>query len=130
MPRAPRRCPGDDYQCANTITTGRYCPEHRQSWSGERTASSRVTGTRQWQRFRRHILRRDGYRCQVRGPRCIGHADQVDHDTNLAAGGTHLDPKNARAICRSCHQDKTAREAAAGRSAWKRTPEHHPGLTR
>jgi 5-methylcytosine-specific restriction protein A len=130
MPRAPRRCPGDGYKCPNVISTGAYCPEHRKSWAGERTASSKVTGTRAWQRFRRQILRRDGYQCQERGPRCEGHADQVDHGHNVATGGAPFDPANASAICGPCHQDKTAREAAAGRSAWKRSPEHHPGLRR
>ncbi|MDP7703194.1 MULTISPECIES: HNH endonuclease [unclassified Mycobacterium] len=96
------------------------------AWSGPRTASSKITGTRAWRKLRVEVLKRDHNRCQVRGPNCIGHADEVDHDHNVAAGGAKLDPRNARAICEPCHRDKTRGESTRGQSAWKRQPESHP----
>ena len=61
---------------------------------------------------------------------------QLDHITNLAAGGTnHI--SNVQWLCRPCHTDKTAREATAGRahaiatrgtlSRRNRNLEPHPG---
>ena len=51
MPRAPRRCPGDNYQCPNLIRgSAKYCPAHSKSWTGPRTASSKVTRTTAWRR--------------------------------------------------------------------------------
>ncbi|KLO25891.1 hypothetical protein ABW16_21500 [Mycolicibacter heraklionensis] len=93
-----------------------------------RTASSAITSTWAWRKFRLDILDRDGWRCQERGPNCIGRADQVDHPENVAAGGAHLDPDNARAICGPCHEPKTQVEASRGRTAWQRPAERHPGL--
>ena len=61
-----------------------------------------------WRRFRIRILDRDGWQCQVRGPRCIpdlrikGNAT-VDHVIPLVLGGARLDPANARAACRPCN---------------------------
>lgn len=97
-------------------------------WDGPRTASSRVTGTRAWRKLRHAVLERDGYQCQERGPNCIGYANEVDHNANIAAGGAELDPANARAICEPCHRPKTRSESIHGQSVWKRKPEPHPGL--
>lgn len=97
-------------------------------WDGRRTASSRVTSTYEWQKLRKQVLERDGHECQERGPNCIGYANEVDHDHNVAAGGAKLEPRNARAICTPCHRDKTRRESVRGQQAWKRQPEPHPGL--
>lgn len=72
------------------------CPVHVQ------TTTQRGYGS-DWQRFRLGILRRDGRRCQVRGPSCSGLATEVDHIVALAHGGGRLDPDNARASCRSCN---------------------------
>jgi 5-methylcytosine-specific restriction protein A len=97
-------------------------------WDGPRTASSRITSTHAWRKLRAEVLERDGYECQERGADCIGYADEVDHDHNVAAGGEELDPRNARAICGPCHRNKTRGESIRGQSAWKRKPEKHPGL--
>lgn len=100
------------------------------AWDGPRTASSRITSTYEWQVLRRDVLDRDGHECQERGPNCIGYANEVDHDHNVAAGGAELDPRNARAICTVCHEEKTRRESRRAQVAWKRQPERHPGLLR
>jgi 5-methylcytosine-specific restriction enzyme A len=113
MPRAPRRCPGDEYQCPELITgSARYCRAHTESWKGERTASSRVTGSAEWQAFRRDILERDGHACQIRYPGiCIGYADVVDK-IKPAARRPDLayDPDNARAACGPCNDHKARTE--------------------
>jgi 5-methylcytosine-specific restriction endonuclease McrA len=130
MPRAPRRCPGDDHACPNLVRNAAYCPDHTKSWKGKRTKSGQVTSTAAWKRLRLQILKRDNYRCQERGPRCTGRATQVDHIVNVAAGGAELDPANLQSICPSCNAIKASREAAKARNAWKRQPERHPGLIR
>jgi 5-methylcytosine-specific restriction protein A len=64
-----------------------------------------------WQKLRREILERDRGLCQPcqRSGR-VTLAREVDHIVNKARGGTD-DPGNLQAICRVCHQQKTARES-------------------
>lgn len=59
-----------------------------------------------WRRIRLVILKRDGYRCQVRGRRCTGVATEVDHIVRLIDGGAPLDPDNLRAACRRCNRGR------------------------
>lgn len=100
------------------------------AWSGPRTTSSRVTSTHAWRKLRQQVLERDRHQCQTRGPDCIGHATQVDHPHNTAAGGTHASLDNAQAICEPCHTRKTQAEAQRARRPRtnRRPPEQHPGL--
>ncbi|MEN4399378.1 HNH endonuclease [Mycolicibacterium senegalense] len=128
MPRAPRRCPGDNGNCTNLIRNTRYCPDHTTAWGGKRTTSSTVTSTAAWKRLRLQVLERDNHQCQAREPGCTGEATQVDHIVNTAAGGAELDENNCQAICPSCNARKAQREAVNARTAWKRQPERHPGL--
>jgi 5-methylcytosine-specific restriction protein A len=128
MPRAPRRCPGDNGNCPQLIRNATHCPEHRTSWAGTRTKSSEVTSTAAWKRIRLVVLERDGYTCQIRGPYCTTHATQVDHIINTASGGAELDPTNLQSTCPPCNARKAQRESVAARNAWKRQPERHPGL--
>ena len=130
MPRAPRRCPGNDGTCTNLIRNATYCDDHTQAWAGKRTTSSALTNTAAWKRIRVKVLQRDGHRCQIRGPGCTSHATQVDHILNTAAGGAELDPANLQSACASCNARKAQREATKARNAWKRQPERHPGLMR
>jgi 5-methylcytosine-specific restriction protein A len=113
MPRAPRRCPGDDYTCPNKVTTTPYCPDHTKVWGGKRTTSSKVTSTAQWKRLRLRVLKRDKGRCQLRYDGCTGRATQVDHIISTAAGGAELDPNNAHAVCMHCHSVKSQTESRA-----------------
>jgi 5-methylcytosine-specific restriction enzyme A len=80
-------------------------------WQHAESSHKRGYGYR-WQKLRERILRRDDYLCQP----CLAHsrvtpATEVDHITPKAEGGTD-DPGNLQAICRECHAEKTAREAA------------------
>lgn len=107
----------------------------RSGWqrAGKPTASATVTRGYAWQRLRRHVLKRDDYTCQIRGPRCIEEATEVDKiipasvDPSLA-----LDEDNCRAACAPCHRQVTARQAseasrrARQRRSGKRPPRVHP----
>ena len=56
-----------------------------------------------WRKVRALILARDGYLCQIKGPKCTVGADTVDHVVSIAEGGALLDPTNLRAACQACN---------------------------
>lgn len=56
-----------------------------------------------WQTVRRQILERDGYTCQIRGPKCTTTANHVDHIIPITKGGPWYDPTNLRASCKNCN---------------------------
>jgi 5-methylcytosine-specific restriction endonuclease McrA len=78
------------------------------------SAHDRRYSTAAWQRLRRAVLARDGYVCQVQGPRCTGIADTVDH---VLPSSTHPHlfwaEENLRASCRRCNFGRGNRAAAA-----------------
>ena len=82
-------------------------------------------------RTKTRILHRDNHTCQIHGPHCTHTATEVDHITPQAQGGTH-NPENLRAVCKTCHREKTKTEATEGKrrkAAMARMPiESHPGL--
>jgi len=86
----------------------------------------------EWKIRKAHVLAQHQGRCH----QCLHPgAEQVDHIINVAAGGTHelgnLAPihNNPCPVCqRRCHQEKTQREARAGRPSRRRPTEAHPGL--
>jgi 5-methylcytosine-specific restriction protein A len=107
MPRAPRRCPGDNGNCPNLITNRRYCDDHTVAWKGERTASSRATSSWEWQQLRADILDRDGHQCQIRYDVCTGYATVVDKIVPAARRpDLARDPRNLRAACLDCNDLK------------------------
>lgn len=64
-----------------------------------------------WDKLRKSILARDRYICQS----CLEKgrvkpANQVDHITPKAKGGADA-PSNLQALCRTCHDEKTIRDA-------------------
>lgn len=80
------------------------------AWS-ETSRHQRGYGTA-WDKLRRQILARDKHLCQT----CLSvgkltQASQVDHVTPKSRGGTDA-PNNLAAICKTCHETKTAKEAA------------------
>lgn len=97
-------------------------------WQG---STRRATLGKDYFHNRAIVMRRDGHRCQIRGPRCIGEATDCDHI------GDRLDhrPENMRAACRPCHLERSAGQggAAAGQARRARAasrfrePEPHPG---
>jgi len=81
-----------------------------------------------WARRRLRVLRRDGYRCQVRdaaGLKCLERGNEVDH---IVAGDDH-DYANLQTICRDHHEAKTLAEAKAAIQAKsrRRPAPRHPG---
>ncbi len=80
-----------------------------------------------WRKIRVRVLRRDGGRCQIAGPSCLGAASEVDHighrdDHRLV---------NLRSVCKPCHRLRTAdqaRDAIATIQARKYRVEKHPGM--
>lgn len=128
MPKAPRRCQGQQGNCGNLIRNSNYCPDctREKAWSGKRTHSGHITGTAQWKRVRLEALDRDGYQCQIEGPACTGHATQVDHIVNVAAGGALYDLNNLQSACAPCNARKAQQESVASRTATRRRA-RHPG---
>lgn len=91
---AKRRCLG----CGYYILTGSRCAMCR---TRQKAKYSDPT----YQANRRLVLVRDGYKCQIKGPRCTVSATEADH----------IDPHgpsevwNMRASCRPCNAGKRDR---------------------
>lgn len=50
------------------------------------------------------VLARDGYRCQIRGPKCKGRATEVDHFVPIIEDASKaFDLDNCRAACKPCN---------------------------
>ena len=73
-----------------------------------------------WQRIRPVILHRDGYQCQIQGPRCAGLATTVDHIDDVDTHGPAIPPLDRlRAACVPCN---SGRGAAMGNAKRARKP--------
>ena len=57
--------------------------------------------TRAWRRIRVHVLARDGYRCRIQLPGCIGRANAVHHTIDRTLVGD--DPNFLIAACQACN---------------------------
>ncbi|WP_068274795.1 HNH endonuclease [Aldersonia kunmingensis] len=104
------------------------------SWDNTNRAR---TSSREHVARRKRVLARDGHRCQIRGPRCIGTANYCDHIRNVASFANPADAEtdeNCQAACKPCHDQKSAGEGvsarATNRARLKLPPEPHPGLLR
>lgn len=75
-----------------------------------------------WQKKRIEILERDHYACRVRGPRCTGTADQVDHIVPVEDGGPIFEDTNLRAACHWCNTWRAQQQKS--RYGWKRARTH------
>jgi 5-methylcytosine-specific restriction endonuclease McrA len=73
--------------------------------------------TQKWRKLRVRILERDGWRCRVQLPGCLGRATEVDHITPLDAGGDPYDPSNLRAACSRCNRRMGSRYTNTQRAA-------------
>ena len=74
-------------------------------------------------RFRRAILRRDGYRCRT----CRGAGRlEVHHPKPVHLGGRERDPANAETLCRVCHLAHHAdeRDVHPDLAAWRHFLKH------
>jgi 5-methylcytosine-specific restriction enzyme A len=81
-----------------------------------------------WPDIRAAVLDRDGHVCQIRGPRCTGRANQVDHAGDRDDHRLHA----LRAACRTCHAQRTATQGHDSmrqiRTKARHPVEQHPGL--
>lgn len=73
-----------------------------------------------WQRTRRRVFDRDGWRCV----RC-GNAGRLEchHKVPMTAGGAALDLANLETLCRRCHVAESRRERrrpTEREAAWRR----------
>jgi 5-methylcytosine-specific restriction endonuclease McrA len=82
-------------------------------------------GKAAWRRARLACLQAANWRCQIRGPGCIGAASTVDHIHGLASDPQH---RFLQAACRVCHAAKTHRESGEARrgSGGAADPPHQP----
>jgi 5-methylcytosine-specific restriction endonuclease McrA len=68
------------------------------------TVADRRYGSLRWKRLRLAVLARDGYECQIRGPRCRGLASSVNHRIpSSEAPELFFDPDNLEASCGACN---------------------------
>ena len=84
------------------------------------TVTNSVYKTAVWQRLSRRCLARDGHRCQIRLPGCLGVATQSDHIVELQDGGAPYDLANLQAACSFCNTSKSRRRKRPGtnRQSW------------
>jgi 5-methylcytosine-specific restriction endonuclease McrA len=65
----------------------------------------RLYSTARWQKLRAYVLARDGYVCQVQGPRCEGYATTAHHRLPSSQYPQHFfDLANVQASCAPCNR--------------------------
>jgi 5-methylcytosine-specific restriction enzyme A len=77
-------------------------PLIRDGLSPQQRFKNRLYG-REWQPVKRAVLERDGYQCQIKGPKCRGAAKAVDHIVLPRRGGAWYEMSNLRAACDWCN---------------------------
>lgn len=108
--------------CGQLVRDGSgYCAAHQADrqinrFGDVRRGSSTARGYgADWRKRRDSIMQRDCGLCQpCKAGGRITPATAVDHIVPKAAGGTDVE-SNLQAICKACHDAKTAREAVKGR---------------
>ena len=86
------------------------------SWRSKRINKSK------WERVRKQVFERDGYRCQAPG---CGKAGRLEchHKVSLWKGGARYDLTNLASLCSRCHLAVTAEQNSKGpfdSQAWLR----------
>lgn len=74
--------------------------------------------------LRELVFERDGYVCTIRGKKCTGVAEELDHIIPRSQGGAVLDVENCRSSCSVCNRGR--RDGTGGNP--KRPPKDHPSL--
>lgn len=114
------------------LTIQTHCIKHesqhkqeRSNWSTQKTSTERGYGWT-WQKIRKLVMLRDGGLCQsCLANGIIKEAQEVDHILPKAQGGTD-EEHNLQALCKPCHQDKTALESATSSNRVSFYPEWLP----
>ena len=66
-----------------------------------------------WAKVSEAVQARDGYRCQIGGPRCVGRSTTADHIIPWSEGHDPYDKTNLRAACRPCNSGRSQARLAA-----------------
>ena len=114
MPLAPPK-PCSQPGCGVLVHDGSSrCAKHpRPQWTKKPTATKRITG-RKLQAMRADLFRRKPLCAECERNGRVTLATQRDHIVPLAEGGLD-DHTNEQGLCESCHDTKSATEAARGR---------------
>lgn len=81
----------------------------------------------------KEAVRKRDKTCRLGYDGCTGTIEELHHPKGLAASGDRrsvLEAKQVVGVCANCHGIETRKQISAGRNAWKRRPEDHPGLIR
>ena len=109
--RAPKLCghPG-----CPALTYCAYCEKHAREHGKElRPSSTRRGYDRKWHKYTKLYL--------AEFPTCVNFEDcrnpsaLVDHILAASKGGSFWDPENHQAMCKPCHDRKTAKESGFGK---------------
>lgn len=113
--------PGNDAPVSSSLNRRcgvlrpRWCPRHGEGTEGRSNKPREAAVSRRsrtvydhpaWRTVRPAVLARDGHLCQIRGPHCVGVANEVDHIVPLEVGGAPYDPRNLRAACKPCNSGR------------------------
>ena len=71
---------------------------------------------KRWERTRRAVLDRAGWRCETCG---LARPLEAHHVKALYMGGAVYDMANLRALCGECHHVAHARPETPGRKRWR-----------
>lgn len=99
-----RRC----LDCPRLVASGSRCATCRSAANRARGSATERGYDSTHRRVRQLVLERDGWQCQIRGPRCVGVADSFDHIIPKAAGG-ETTVENGQAACTPCNSGKRDR---------------------
>ena len=71
-----------------------------------------------WRKVRAQVLERDGHRCQIKAPGCLGIANEVDHIQPVSMGGEWYDEENLRASCQPCNLARNRKAKSTASRQW------------
>ncbi|EQD70948.1 HNH endonuclease, partial [mine drainage metagenome] len=75
-----------------------------------------------WDAARTYVMYRDRYSCRLCGVRRRARDLEVDHITEIWAGGAALEYSNLQTVCRPCHRRKSAESRRRDRPAPRDDP--------
>ncbi len=96
------------------VTTERFCPAHQQ-WQDQQRPNAKQRGyTHRWVKYRAVFLKRYPLCVRCEADDRVTAATVVDHIIPHKGDQARFwDPDNHQALCKLCHDRKTAREDGA-----------------
>lgn len=107
MARAPKHC--GVRGCTTLVPGGTRCPAHQHRWDNATRRASKASDTAH-KAWRKAVLDRDKWQCQIRYQGCTGRATIADHILATKFGGAEHSLANGQAACRPCSDKKSADE--------------------